>query len=169
MNNAKALDRFLRQQGDSWKQRKQKTFAHNVIHDLLMPFQTVVGQVRQLSAEAGEEGFTCSWFNDSFNRFPARLGCVTLAATVEFTDVILRFKKLTVGSQFEELRCNYPNDYVALVFAYHGDGMPRIVASDLPFSWLEDNEWAVHAIGNVWLVSLGSLVSYARASGFELE
>jgi len=123
------IDMYMKEQRGQERaapRKKQDRFEIRVLGQTLRALEPQPGWAKKLMYEVGDDlGF--KWFNDRYEQCPLKLGTYKLKDTVGILAIMKRYNKTALCSEFEEMRSNYPDSNIGLVFDSVGNGLSELV------------------------------------------
>lgn len=120
------IEDYFNAQPKVWATQKQERFEHKVLLELLRGLEGKAGLASQLAKDAGDS-FGCVWLGKRWPDFPMKLATHKAPKPVAVQLLLKRPDKLPIYRQICELRENYPEEQLGLLFASDGDGLPEMV------------------------------------------
>lgn len=120
------IDDFVKLQPKTWPAVKQEKFEQRALLALLRGLEDKAGRGKHLAGLLGER-FGMVWLMQAFPNFPLRMATFKAPKPVQVQTLLKRPDNLSIYKELCELRENYPNEHLGLIFASDGDGLPEMV------------------------------------------
>lgn len=147
------MDLFMKQQRQDDRvapRRKQDRFEFRVLSKLLRALEPQPGWARSTMFQVGDD-LSFRWFNNAYEQCPLKLSTYKLKDTLGLIEIIKRYQKTALCSEFDELQSNYPNNPVGLVFDSVGSGLSELIVHNwYPSSPVELLGWKLHIAQEDW-------------------
>ena len=136
------IDSYVAEQPKQWGTVKQDKFERRVLLELLKGLEDKPGRAKHLAGLVGED-FGMIWLMQSFPNFPLSLSTYKASKPVPTFTLLKRPDKLTIYRELCELRENYPDGEMGLIFASDGDGLPEMVIHTLTHWQPDPKYWRI--------------------------
>lgn len=136
------IDAYIESQPKIWAAVKQDKFEQKVLLELLKGLEDKQGRAKHLAGMIGEK-FGMIWLMQAFPSFPLSLATYKAPKPVQTFTLLKRPDKLSVYRELCELRENYPEQNVGLIFASDGDGLPEMVIHTMTHWRADPKHWRI--------------------------
>lgn len=120
------LDEFLNSQTKPWSVEKQENYEHKALLILLRGLEAKAGMAKRIMEIAGAH-FGMVWLMNHCPEFPLRLATYKAHRAIQVQTLLKRPDTLSIYREMTELRDNYGDTHMGLIFASDGDGLPDLI------------------------------------------